>query len=141
MNDKQPTYRKFSFSRREIIWALRNLDLLKSGYWPIDSETTGYIDMAIGTKTVRREPGSVKPVLIAGEIEARLERCGVDGYMVKGMYCLNDTPETIGRHFGLSGTAVTFRVQAVLRFVSGWRRKLSRYDRHSRAYYGIKKGD
>ena len=108
------SYGQFTFKRDEVLWALRNADLFREGVWPPEPKNTGYTDPGIRRKGVKKEPAFVKPEIIIGEIDWRLERTGVDGKLL-----LAEVDAGYERFSDEAWTA--------LNFISGWKRKEDTY--------------
>uniref|UniRef100_A0A6H1ZTD9 Uncharacterized protein n=1 Tax=viral metagenome TaxID=1070528 RepID=A0A6H1ZTD9_9ZZZZ len=66
----------------QVEWILSNLATLKSGYWPPEHVETGYYDT--GGRKVRRGGAYFEvPIIVAADVETRLDMCGPDGVLAK----------------------------------------------------------
>ena len=107
-------YGEFNFKRDQILWALRNAELFRSGKWPPQNIESGYTDSSIRRKGVKREPAFVKPEIIIAEIDWRIERTGVDGKLLLA--------EIQAEYELFSDEA-----WRALNYISGWKRKKMLY--------------
>ncbi|AQU06090.1 hypothetical protein [Dehalococcoides mccartyi] len=112
--------REITFKRGQIEWLLKHLSLLREGIWPANHKESGYVG---GNRTQRHSAFFETPCQIAAEIEARLNACGSDGFMVKALYAWGERPEIVAQAFKLDEFNMWKRVERVLKYVSGWKRK------------------
>lgn len=75
--------REIWFSRQQVLWLIRNLPTLREGYWP--AEASSYIDIPIRKKTRSTQAYFETPIDYAVEIQARLEKCGLDGLILEAI--------------------------------------------------------
>ncbi len=68
------------FKRDEIIWVLKNIELIEKGIWPPDFKPTGYT----GSKRGRRFGHAYFeiPCTISAEVKRRLAAAGEDGKLL-----------------------------------------------------------
>lgn len=126
--------REITFDRSQIPFLLVNLQLLREGYYPPDPRPTGYID----TRMPRKRKGQHKkayferPVELATEVDARLEKAGLDGLMLEFVFS-SETKNMlylIGHLANMLRTdiaGVKRRIEIALKFISGWKRKRMTY--------------
>jgi len=110
----------------QVVWILQYKDTLKDGSWPQDPY--GSNDNTSNQRMVKTEASFVKPELIIGELEKRLERCGTQAELLI-------TQVEDGRTLNnLSAGA-----REVLMYVKGFRRKKISFRRWLRTVYYRKK--
>ena len=98
-----------TFQRDQVLWILRNLDMLEVGQYPPNPEGSSYIDAPISKRQVKRHAYFEMPVSIAAEVNLRLERTG------KGQLLMAEV---------MAGyTLFSDEAWQVLTYISGWRRK------------------
>lgn len=126
--------REIRFQRRQIPWLLEHLEMLREGRWPANPDPER---LACGCNRQRtgRAPFET-PCQVAGELDARLARLGVDRYLVEDRYCLDRSELLIAMRTGIELEDVYRRLRSAMAYVSGWRRKVYSYDdfkQHRRA--------
>lgn len=115
--------REIKFSREQVLWLIRNLPALKEGYWP--PEASSYIDIPIGKRTASRKAPFETPTEYAAEIEARLERAGIDGLILEAIECWDKSEQSLASYLRLPVDVISRRADTALGYISGWRRKVS----------------
>lgn len=122
------SYQDFRFRKEQVLWAIKHLPELKEGIYPTDPVGgSGYVDKHIGKSGVKRESSFVKPAIIAGEVEARLGLCGLDGLILKALILWEETPEYLTKCLSISEQEIYWRRSRALAYISGWRRKRVSY--------------
>jgi len=113
----------------QIIWILQFKETLLDGRWPQDPNTSD--DNSSGQRAVKTEASFVKPELVIAELEARLDRCGIQAELLV-------TQAEDGR--SLSNLSPGAR--EVLMYVKGFRRKNIDFKRWLRkVFYKKVKGE
>ena len=131
--DEWYSYGEFQFRRDEILWALRNADLMREGKWPPQNIPTGYIDPGIRRKGVKREPAFVKPAIIMAEIDWRIKLTGVDGLHIDAKLLLAEVEAGYERF--------SEEAWGVLNYISGNKKRLMSYpDWKKQRRYRLKGG-
>ena len=111
-----------------MLWLIRQLPTLKEGYYPPDPVgSSSYVDTGLGKRTVRSRAPFENAELIAGEVEARLARCGLDGLILKALTLWEESPEYLAKCLGKPVWSIIQRRASALRYIAGWRRKRSTY--------------
>lgn len=123
MIDDWYSYGEIRFTQPQIEWGIKNLVLLKVDQWPAcpegNAERTGH-------SALRTEANFVKPAIIAGEIEARLEMVGRDGDLCMLCYHSGIEEYKIARMMNWDVQEVGRRIDRAMSYMSGWhRRKIS----------------
>ncbi|AGG07959.1 hypothetical protein [Dehalococcoides mccartyi] len=114
--------RQIRFTRGQIEWLLPLLPLLIEGKWP--PEPSNWANNSEVCKRSRSRHASFeKPCQVAAEIESRLNACGSDGFIVKALYVWGEKPEIVANAFNQNEFIMWKRVDRVLKYVSGWKRK------------------
>ena len=114
--------REIRFTRNQVLWLIKNLSTLRSGYWP--TEASSYIDLPLRKKTSRRGAYFTTPVEYAAEIETRLEKCGLSGLILEALEGWDKTVASLSVTFRVSEWVIQRRRRQALAFVAGWRRKV-----------------
>ena len=66
-------YNEIRWCPQQVIWLIEHKETLIDGHWPQDPYGA---DNNTGSRTIKTEASFVKPELVIGELETRLERCG-----------------------------------------------------------------
>ena len=120
-------FNELTFDARQMLWLIRHLPTLKEGHWPPDPVGSGGYTDRQGKRPVKRRAPFENAALIAGEVEARLEMCGLDGLILKAIVLWEETPEYLAKCLKMPEWVILERKAAALRYISGWRRKQSTY--------------
>jgi len=111
----------------QVIWILVHAATLRAGQWPKDSSS----DSNLGQRSVKTEASFVKPELIIGEVEKRLERTGKQGELLV-------TQVEDGRTL----STLSPGAREVLMYVKGFKRKRIGFRKWLReVYYRPKSGE
>lgn len=114
---------EITFNYCQIIWILGVLAMLKEGNWPPgdpnDIETQHCIHSGAYFESA---------ILVAAEVEVRLDRTGDDGFIVRDKYCHNEDDRTLSRKYHLSEAEIEMRIRRALRYTAGDGRKKTPYD-------------
>ncbi|MBA7587206.1 hypothetical protein ES708_29224 [subsurface metagenome] len=113
------------YTRAQIHWLLKLLPDIRQGYWP--QESSGYTDMPITKKRGRPDGYFVDAVLIATELETRLERCGLDGLILEAILGWDKTEEAMANYLRCPVWSIKRRMKNALSYVSGKARKTESY--------------
>ena len=114
--------REIRFTRNQVLWLIKSLPTLRSGYWP--TEASSYIDLPLRKKTSKSGAYFTTPVEYASEIESRLERAGLNGLTLLAIECWDMTVASLVAYFGVSEWVIQRRRRQALAFVAGWKRKV-----------------
>ncbi len=74
------------------------------------------------------------PASLAAEVDFRLSRCGLDRYLIIDRYVKGLSIEEIARYVCMENDQICRRINAVLRYISGWRRKEVTYKEYKRSH-------
>jgi hypothetical protein len=99
------------FDREGIDWILNYAQTLKEGMWP-DPESSGYTEIPGGKRANHRGPFE-NPCLAIAELEIRIKRCGMDGFLVEEVINGKDE-ERIARERHLDIDYIQRRINKVL---------------------------
>lgn len=116
--------RDIYFSRGQVEWLLPWLPVIREGIWPGNPRGTGYTDGPTGKRNRSLHASFETPAQIAAELESRLARCGLDRYLVEDCYINGIDESELARKLGLDIWEVERRINSVLRYIKGWKRKL-----------------
>jgi len=119
-----PSYR-IRFSRDQVMFLLRHLDLLRQGIYL--SDHTGYVDIPSGRKKRRRRAPFVLAAEVAAELDWRLSRTGLNRYLVEDVITNGLLEEIVASKVNLPVEEVNLRVRSVIAFCCGFKRKKSSY--------------
>ena len=110
---------EIKFTRKTVLWLIKNLVMLREGYWP--PEASNYIDLpGTGSKKAYFET----PIQYAVEIQARLEKCGIDGLILEAMECWEKSAESLATYFQKPEWVIYKRRKMALDYIaSGFERK------------------
>lgn len=104
------------FTRRQALWLIQNLGILRGGFWP--PEASSYIDIPIGKKTAGRKAPFETPVEYAAEIESRMERCRVDGLILLAIECWDESVASLANYLEMPEWSVRKRRKNALDYVA-----------------------
>lgn len=115
------SYGEFNFTRSQILWALEHLQILRDGSWPSQHIETGYTG-GRGKKQSKRAPHE-NPGAIASEIDARLDKCGLDAILLEYVYTKpEDYPwqiQRIAKRLNIDYRTIEIRIDTARRYISG----------------------
>ena len=147
------TIRELWFTRRQMVWITQNLYSIRLGEWPkqpynhveIISPSNGKRELP--HKTLKTRPARFeKPAQIAAEIDWRLNQCktsrGDYGVLFLDKYMRGFTFEGTAKRHNLDAETVIHRIDQVLKYISGWERKLlnlEHYNQYRVKGYGQRK--
>lgn len=117
--------REIVFSREQMEWLLKHLLALDEGQWP--PEPGGYNDVKTGKPEWWRGAYFETPCQFGAEVRHRLEATGSDGLLVLSYYVYDVDLEYLARLNGLDVHRLSRRIERVLRYMSGWKRKRKTY--------------
>ena len=103
------------FTVQQALWLIRNLAELRLGYWPADA--SNYIDIP-GTRSGLRRAPFETPIGYAVEIQARLERCGIDGVILEAMESWNKSPESMSQYLNIPEWSIRKKRKSALGYVA-----------------------
>ena len=106
----------------QVIWILAHAETLRAGQWPKAED--GSSDSNLGQRSVKTEASFVKPELIIGEVETRLERTGKQGELLVTQI---EDERTISN--------LSTGAREVLMYVKGFRRKKIGFKKWLRRVY------
>jgi hypothetical protein len=106
------------FTMDDIYFILLHLPLLRQGVYPPDPRETGYT-----TGMGRKKGGSLhayfeKPAQIAGEIDTRLTRCGLDRYLVEDNICRGIPEEDLARRLDMEVWEIRRRINSAVSYIA-----------------------
>jgi hypothetical protein len=115
------------FCRFQMLWLLANLLILKDGRYP-PGTASGYIDLHLeSNKTLTGRASFETPVGLAAEVEIRLDRCGLDGVILKAVVMWGEAPDRLAKGLKMEYQDVLRRQERALQYISGWRRRRITY--------------
>ena len=106
-------YSQIRWCPYQILWLCQFAETLRAGSWPEDT-----FDDNEGTRQFKTEASFVKPEIIIGELDARLETTGVSGKLLVAQAQQGFTIDDLDRE-----------AYEVLMFLKGWRRKRKSFSR------------
>ena len=106
------------FTKDQVKWLLEILPLLRNGWWPESEDCQGAHSQRAYFQT---------PIEVAAELDARLEKTGIDGAMAEGRYTLSKPYESLAKQYNLGYDQVKRRIRRAIAYMSGWRRKIRTY--------------
>jgi len=118
--DEREPYQLYEikFTQDQVIWLLGILPLLRNGWWPESDDCQGAHSRRAYFQT---------PIEIAIELDARLEKTGIDGAMAEGRYTLLKTHVALAQQYRMDEEIVRRRIERAIKYVSGWKRKRFSY--------------
>lgn len=110
--------------REQVIWLIRNLPAFQAGVWPgsepMLKEGTEYIQAnADGASGSMPYVPDVVALRMARQIEDRLNRCGVDGEIVKARFIESISPQELALRFDLTVQSIYKRTSNALKYMRG----------------------
>jgi len=110
------------FTRRQVLFLIKNLPILREGYWP--AEASSYIDIPLSKKPGKHKAYFETPIEYAAEIQSRLEKCGLDGLILEAIEGWDKSIPSMGSYLRMPEWVIGRRRRKALGFVAGWRRKI-----------------
>jgi hypothetical protein len=117
--------RDIKFCRVQVMWIIKHLPLMREGVWPRHPE--GELASPIVQKPSKHSAYFETPAQIAGEVDYRLNRTGLEGKLLVSEINL-----------GLDYLELQPEARRALNYVAGWRRKRLAYPewKRQRKYRG-----
>lgn len=107
---------KVNLSKGDIFWVLSNLLTLRSGDWP-DPE---WYDLDLTISRVNSfQTRFANPAEVAGEVELRLNYCGIDGFLVKQVYAWGESVDYLSRNLHIGRGEIDRGVMKALDYITG----------------------
>jgi len=118
---------EIQFCRLQMLWLLAYLPILKDGRYP-PGAATGYVDMHLESNRSPAVRASFEtPAGLAAEVEVRLDRCGLDGVILKAITLWGEPPDKLAGKLNMTCEDVLRRRERALQYISGWRRRRITY--------------
>lgn len=110
----------------QVEWILKNLNMLKAGYWPPEPRETGYYDTG-GKKLRRGNAYFTIPICVESDVTSRLDQCGKDGLIAR--QCLSEgwDEATLAEIMGRPLYVIEAKIRRVIKYCSGGRAKRISY--------------
>lgn len=107
---------KIKYTRSQVLWVIKNLPYLREGYWPPNPAGSGYVDSPIS----KRKSGAYfeTPILIAVDIQTRLERCGLDGLILESIEGWDKTVASLSQYLHIPEYSINKRCKRALSYVA-----------------------
>jgi len=133
------------FSQEQIIWLLSVLPMLRSGAYPPEPSQSGYTDAPTGKKQIKPRAPFVIAAETAAELDSRLTQAGLDGLLLELVYGGDNQDrlfmiQHIAIALGTDIKDIDRRLEKVLKYISGWRRKERGFTQWKRHKRGKEKG-
>ena len=138
------TIRELRFTQRQMLWITRNLYNIRLADWPVEPDN--HVEIISPSKGKRQLPHKTlktrsarfeRAAQIAAEIDWRLNQCktkhGDYGLLYLEVYMYGHDISEVAKRHSLSEDVVNHRIDQVLRYISGWRRKslnMEQYNQH-----------
>ncbi len=116
---------EIKFTQRQMVWILENLTLFREGIYPTNPCGSGYTEAPYNRsrKGSARHAPFERTCDIAAEVEVRLKRTGLDGFLLEAIHCWGKDETEMAADRGMGLAAVFKRTDNALRYIAGWRRK------------------
>ena len=122
--------REIHYLPEHVEWILLNLNMLLEGYWPPNPQQTGYTD---AQRSKRGHSAYFEaPVCIAAEVTYRLKQCGADGMLARKCFADGWDEQTLAELMRCDQDKIRSRVNRVIHFASGLRRRRISYNEFKR---------
>lgn len=120
------------FCHHQVRWILENAMDFDAGRWPAEPSSAaadqGKRTRAFGAASFET------PACVHAEISQRLARCGPDGVMALRVLANGWDATTVGQLMGLRPDQVAHRIERVIFYCSGWRRRQVTYKEFNRRH-------
>jgi len=103
------------FKVREALWLIQSLPTLQLGDWPPDA--SNYVDILARKAGTRKAPFQTAAEYYA-EITDRLEKCGLDGLILKCIECWGETEEGMSKYLQMPVWSIRKRRKTALGYVA-----------------------
>ena len=114
------------FCPKQMIWLLTNLTVLQDSLWPPEHKYTGYTEETV--LLWYKHAYFETPAVMSAEVTYRIGLCGDDGRLACDRYAKGIDSGTLAYHKRWPVDRVERRVDGVIRYISGWRRKKRSYN-------------
>ena len=144
---------------RQMIWALQHYLELSHGQWPVEPDEylgciiiknpqyrndlyffkkykSSYIEAPLSSAHRFTKAYFEEPVDLAAELMSRLDRCEPDISLVKLFYIYDVPFDKLAITARMAEEEVNYRINRVIKYISGWRRKARTY----KEWYQHKRG-
>jgi len=128
------TIRELRFTQRQMLWITQNLYGIRLGDWP--KQPDNHVEIIRPSNGKRELPHKTlktrsarfeRAAQIAAEIDWRLNQCrtrhGDYGLLYLEVYMYEEDISDVAKRHSLSEEVVNQRIDQVLRYISGWKRK------------------
>ena len=105
------------YNRKQFLWLLPSMPSIREGVWPPDHRYTGYVDAGKTKSHSHRAPFEAA-VIVATEVDRRIEACGQDGEMLNAYYCHDLEARRIARLAKMNESKVVRRIKRALRYIA-----------------------
>ena len=113
------------FTRKQVIFLLRNLNDIKLGYWPSEHKNTGYSGGK--SKPCSHSAPYERTMQVLAELEQRIEHAGDDGLWLELVYSNHDHYFDMAQHIAnakhLDIKMVERSIESALKYICGKCRK------------------
>jgi hypothetical protein len=111
------------FSLEQVKWLVSILPILREGRW-LPKPHGGLTRLTASSRQKKPAYSPFEsPAMIAAEMDARLKSCGADAWLVKAVFSWDEDEISLG----LEKEILLRRIGRCLKYISGWKRKTSRY--------------
>ena len=105
------------FNKEGVLFALQHLNELRRGEHI--EQHLSYLERPLATRSGGRPHAPFEnPVLLAAEVEARLEQCGLDGLILLAIECYGESEERLARYFRVPEWSIRKRAKTALAYVA-----------------------
>lgn len=104
-------------TKENAIWVLKHLQELKEGQRCVP-ESESYLERPLSTRSGGHHAPFENVTLAIGEVERRLKTCGIDGFLCKATYVMEESEETLAWACKLPVKAIPKRIKDALSYIS-----------------------
>ena len=137
--------RDIVYCPHQVIWVLKHLEELKTGFWPekllTEQEERDYLPSLGRLPSMGGSYGNAsfeRACCVAADVESRVDKTGKDGDILRTFYCQSYTDITeLAREMSEPVDKIERAIKNSLRYVRGWRVKETPYHKWQadRKYY------
>lgn len=107
------------FTRKQCLWVIRSLPYLRGGGRPANPAGSGYVDSPISKRKGKSGAYFEEPILLAADIQIRLEHCGLDGLILEAIEGWDKTVASLSQYLHIPGWSILKRRKNALGYISG----------------------
>ncbi|KKN12485.1 hypothetical protein LCGC14_1016090 [marine sediment metagenome] len=117
MTEKTYSPDAIRFTKKQVIWLLRNFIQIKLGIWPA-SLPSGYTDPPIDRRTKHYKAWAENIISIVAYLEKKIEKVGRDGLLAVSFYTCDISIETLAKCLRVTEKDINIRLDNAIEIMT-----------------------